>query len=79
MEFPVIYNADRTRRVVFERNADGSIGFREDVWSNDRYEHCWIPSRWPDSHCDTMETAMREARGRLSWLSELNPDEQAQL
>ncbi len=77
MELPVIYNAERTRRVVFEQNSDGSIGFQEEIWTDEPYGPVWYVGRWPDSHCDTLETAMREARGRLTWLSELNPDEQA--
>jgi hypothetical protein len=62
------YSPDRTSRVVIYPNADGSFGFRDEVWSDEPTERCWVPRLWPDSHCDTVESAMREAAARIEWL-----------
>jgi hypothetical protein len=63
-----IYNDDRKKRVVFYRRAVDSFSFTEETWSDEQFEQCWIPSRWPNSFCDSLETAIREARGRIAWL-----------
>ena len=71
-EIRTILSADRHRRVVFFRNADDSVGFREERWSADPLELCWVPEIWPDSHSDCLEIAIREATGRVPWLAAAN-------
>ncbi len=63
-----INNDDRRKRVVFYSRAVDSVSFVEEAWSDEQFEQCWIPSRWPDSPCDSLATAIREARGRIAWL-----------
>ena len=63
-----IYNTERTKRVAFYRRSPESFSFIEERWSDDEYERCWILGRWPDSICDSLETAIREATERIEWL-----------
>ncbi len=62
----IITNDDGLRRLVVYRNGDGTFGFREEKWYADEFvAGCWIPCREPDSHCDTLEKAISEARSRM--------------
>jgi hypothetical protein len=65
-----IYSKDGKKRVHIVRRANGFYGFDEEYFSEDLYEMCWIPltSRRPFSICDSAETALREAKGRIVWL-----------
>ena len=64
-----IVSKDGQKRVVFCLNADSTYGFRHERWSEEPLEHCWVPSAWPDSRCDSLEEAKREAAGRVGWLT----------
>jgi hypothetical protein len=63
-----IYSPDRRKRVVFYKRLEDSFGFVEESWSEDEYEQGWFPNPWPNSICASLETAMREATGRIDWL-----------
>src|SRR5437868_738327 len=73
---PIFFNADRSRRVLILWNSDGTFGFREERWSDEPLENCWIPSRWPNSHCNSVKTAVLEAVGRIKWMAESVPDQE---
>jgi hypothetical protein len=64
-----IYSNDRTRRVVFYANGDGFVGFVEEAWSGEPLERAWIGRRWPHSHCETLDAAIKDASGRIDWLT----------
>jgi hypothetical protein len=66
-ELRTIYSREGRQRVIFYRHADETVGFVEEVWSDEPFENCWLPRQWPDSHCDSLETALREAAGRIEW------------
>lgn len=54
------------RRVTIFRRPNGTFGLIWEHYSNDPYEECWIPdARVPETFCDTLQTAKREAQGRL--------------
>jgi len=58
------------RRVHIFKRENGTFGFEEEYWSDDEFERCWIPAgRQMFSICDSQEIALREARGRIGWLS----------
>lgn len=65
-----IYDAAQKRRVVLFRRDDGTFGFQEERFSSDPLEQCWLPfvERRSECRCDSLESAMREARGRIDWL-----------
>ena len=65
-----IFNADRTRRVdIFER-ADGTFGFEELKFGEE--EQGWFPSGcYTVSFTGSVGDALREARGRVRWLAEM--------
>jgi hypothetical protein len=64
-----IYSGDRRKRVVFYANADGTFGFREECYSHEPLEECWLPRLWPDSRADSLDTAIAEATSRVAWLA----------
>ena len=66
----VIYDADRRRRVILSGSAAGYTFVEEHV-SGDPLEMCWIPKTHRRSVpiCPSLETALREARGRVEWLA----------
>jgi hypothetical protein len=68
-----IYNPTATRRVQIYRHDDRSFRFIEEKFSDEALERCWIvlSSRRSQPICDTFETALREAQGRVAWLAEL--------
>jgi hypothetical protein len=66
-----IYNDSRKRRVIIFQRGDGSFGFDEEHFADEPLEMAWLPAGY-DSHCDTAERALLEARGRVAWLVERN-------
>lgn len=65
----VFYDAGRQRRVTIFRRDDSSFSFLEEYFSNEPLERCWLPSTAQRSipFCDSFETAIREAAGRIEW------------
>ena len=68
----IIYDRTGKRRVRVFRHADGSFRFIEEAFSDDELELFWLPltSRRSQPICDSFETALREAQGRVPWLAE---------
>ena len=68
----VIYDQKNNRRVLILRAANGSYSFVEECFSAEPEEQCWIPVTKGRSIpvCDSIETALREAKGRITWLSD---------
>jgi 8-oxo-dGTP pyrophosphatase MutT (NUDIX family) len=66
-----LYNEARDRRVTIFRRDDGTYGLLWEEYSDDPREQCWvIVGRRTESFIDTLETARREATGRLEqWRS----------
>jgi hypothetical protein len=63
-----IWNAGKTRRVDVFQRADGTFGFEQ--WSYDIEEQSWVPfGRHSYSFMDSKETAIREARSRVRWIT----------
>ena len=70
-EVRTITDAPGLRRVVIYRREAGSFGFEEQRFSTAPEERCWLPvGRHSEAICLTEEIAIREARGRVSWLSD---------
>ena len=64
----VIYQHDLERRVCFYKNSDGTFGFLECKFLE--LEDSWAPTRvGQGSRLSTLEDAVREAHGRVPWLS----------
>ncbi|HLY72824.1 MAG TPA: hypothetical protein VKU80_01795 [Planctomycetota bacterium] len=65
----MIYSPERNARVqVFHRD-NGTFGFEEERFQKE--EQCWIPfGRYSESIIDSLESAIREATGRVSWLAD---------
>ena len=68
----IIERPDKKRRAVIFRRKNETYGFLEEIWSDDPYEQCWIP-RENGAICDSEETALKEATGRIRWLVYLKP------
>lgn len=68
-----IYSSDQLRRVEIFRRDDGSFGFKEDHFSNDPFDRCWIDYavRHSESFCPTEAIVLREVIGRVGWLSDM--------
>jgi hypothetical protein len=64
----ILYDDEGKRRVIIYQRAKGTFGFEKEYFSDDEFEHCWMPCGGGFSFCDTFETALREARGRVNWL-----------
>jgi len=63
-----VFNADMTRQVEVFQRRDGSFGFEELRFSEP--ERSWIVSGcYSNSFTDSTESALREARERVLWLS----------
>jgi hypothetical protein len=63
-----IYDPGEERRVCFYCHSDGTFGFLE--WKYWDVEESWAPTRiGASSRLNTMEEAIREARGRVDWLA----------
>ena len=69
-DLTTIYNDERNRRAIIFQRDDGTFGFFEEYFSDDEYEHCWIP-QFPASECrcDSLESVTREVYGRVPWLA----------
>jgi hypothetical protein len=63
-----LYSPDRKRRVHIVRRGNGTFSHEEEYFSTDEFEMCWIPLSGHLSVFDSVDTALREARGRLNWL-----------
>jgi hypothetical protein len=63
-----IHSDDRKRRVIFYKRLADSFSFVEEIWFENEYGEGWAFGKWPDSICDSLETALREARAQLDWL-----------
>ncbi len=64
-----IYSQDRKRRVCIVQRENGSFGFEEEYFSDDPFEMSWCRyGQYPLAICDSEETALREAMGRVKWL-----------
>ena len=72
-----IYDDSKKRRVVIFQRDDGSFGFEEQRFSDEPLEMAWIPFGRRDCHCDTVERALVEVRGRIDWLSKRNHEHAA--
>lgn len=69
-EVETIYDPEHKRRVIIFERADGTFGFLEEHFSEEPFEHCWIPVfRQTESFCDSLDTVVREVYGRVTWLS----------
>ena len=66
-----IYDATRKRRVRIFQESIGFYSFVEEAYSESDLENSWLPikSRRSKPICDSIDTALREARQRVSWLS----------
>lgn len=63
----VIYSPRRNSKIEIFRRENGTYGFAELRFAGE--EKCWIPfGRYSEAVVDSVETAIREARGRVSWL-----------
>ncbi len=66
------YAEGKERRVNIYQRQDGTFYFQEECFSRREFEHCWIPVRQSvASFFDIQETAVKEASGRIEWLSDL--------
>ena len=77
MEGPILHSvvdSERKRRVdIFKRDRNGTFGFEESRWDSE--DKCWIPiGPDSDSFTDTLEGAIVEAQGRVSWLAQYLKD-----
>jgi hypothetical protein len=62
-------NTNMSRVVVIFQRSDSSFGFEEMKF--DKEEQCWIPcGRYSEAFISNLETALKEARDRVSWLCE---------
>jgi hypothetical protein len=70
----ICYDSSGKKRVLIIRRDDGFYTFQEEHFSDDPFEMCWIvkTSNRSLSICETMETALTEAMGRIHWLSEIH-------
>lgn len=62
-----ITKASGDRRVEFFRRDDGTFGFEPEIWLDE--EECWVPhGRYSQCRVGSLEDAVSEAEGRVSWL-----------
>jgi hypothetical protein len=65
----VIYSPERNARVQVFRRRNGTFGFGEERFQAE--EKCWTPfGRYSEAIIDSLEVAIREATGRVSWLAD---------
>ena len=63
-----IISADQRRKAEFVKRSDGTYGFQE--WKFLEQEQAWSITRiGAGSRCASMEDAIREAKGRIDWLT----------
>jgi hypothetical protein len=67
-----IYDKSGTRRVRIFQESIGFYSFVEETFSPDQMENCWLPiaSRRSKPICDSIDTALREAKQRIAWLAD---------
>lgn len=70
-------DASGKRRCTVFARGDGTYSFLEEKFSDDPFERCWLPLAWARSQpiCASFEIALREARGRVEWLREVEDAE----
>jgi hypothetical protein len=67
-----IVHPDGNRKMNVFQRPDGSFGFEEWHWGTE--EECWYPfGKYSIAFIDTIEPALQEIRGRVSWLDEVEP------
>ena len=60
-------SSDGNRKVEIFQREDGTFGFAELRFGAD--ENCWLQvGRYSIAIIDTLDSAIREAKGRVSWL-----------
>ena len=60
--------SDGARKVEIFRRADGTFGFEELKFGQE--EGAWFPvGKYSIAIIDSLETAVKEAKGRVSWLA----------
>ena len=63
-----LFNSDVNRVVVIFQRPDDTYGFDESGFRDE--EQCWFPcGQYSESFIDSLETALKEVRGRVAWLS----------
>ncbi len=65
-----IFSLDNRKRVNFIQNKNGHFYFEEEHFSDEPLEMCWLPITRQLSICDSIDTAIREAKGNIHWLDE---------
>lgn len=62
-----ITSASGDRQVEFYQHDDGTFGFEPEIWLEE--EECWVPhGRYSQCRVSSLEDAISEAAGRVSWL-----------
>lgn len=64
------YSIDQSKRVSFIQGSNGHFSFEEEYFSEEPREKCWLPISHPPCICDSLDTAIREAKNRICWLKE---------
>jgi hypothetical protein len=65
----IVDSAGKHRVLILQR-PDGAFTFEAQYWSDEPLEMCWIPrGERSVCICESEETAMREALGRVDWLA----------
>jgi hypothetical protein len=63
----IFVKSDGARKVEIFRRADGTFGFEELKFGEE--ERIWFPvGRYTTAIIDSLDNAIMEARGRVSWL-----------
>lgn len=66
----IIYKLDQKKRVIFFQK-NSNFSFEEEYFSADPLEMVWISTgRQFLTICDSIDIAIREAKGRIPWLEE---------
>ncbi len=66
-----IYSIDKKNKIDFIQKSNGTFYFEEEHFSEDPLEMYWITVYAQfQTICDSLDTAIREAKGRISWLEE---------
>lgn len=65
-----LYSLDKSKRVNFIQRSDGHFYFEEEHFSDEPLEMCWLPVPRQLSICDSIDTAIYEAKGSIGWLRE---------
>ncbi len=71
----ILTHPDGKRRVLILRRESGVLGFEEEYWSELPLELCWChQSQGSFGLLESVDTAEREARGRITWLATLQTE-----